>query len=152
MRFRVGVVVSCFFSSQRHLIVHLHRDVLVHRRRPNVASSLVTPHYLSCFLTLFVLALGGGAASLQLGAVLDSIEVKKPRIPVVSNVDAEPHSDPAVIKDILKKQVRSDSNWYLVGNNKRLHVFRGDESVFFSSIWSSTSRRVACWVVVEHVR
>lgn len=41
----------------------------------------------------------------QLGAVLDSIEVKKPRIPVVSNVDAVPHSDPAVIKDILKKQV-----------------------------------------------
>ncbi len=41
----------------------------------------------------------------QLGAVLDTIEVKKPRIPVVSNVDAVPHSDPAVIKDILKKQV-----------------------------------------------
>lgn len=41
----------------------------------------------------------------QLGAVLDTIEVKKPRIPVVSNVDAAPHSDPAVIKDILKKQV-----------------------------------------------
>ncbi|CAB1102135.1 unnamed protein product [Ectocarpus sp. CCAP 1310/34] len=45
------------------------------------------------------------AAVDKLGAVLDSIEVKKPRIPVVSNVDAEPHSDPAVIKDILKKQV-----------------------------------------------
>lgn len=41
----------------------------------------------------------------QLGAVLETIEVKKPRIPVVSNVDAEPHSDPSVIKDILKKQV-----------------------------------------------
>ena len=41
----------------------------------------------------------------QLGVVLDSIEVKNPRIPVVSNVDAEPHSDPDVIKDILKKQV-----------------------------------------------
>lgn len=45
------------------------------------------------------------SVSCQLGAVLDSIEVKKPRIPVVSNVDAMPHSDPAVIKDILKKQV-----------------------------------------------
>lgn len=44
-------------------------------------------------------------SSTQLGAVLDSIEVKKPRIPVVSNVDAKPHSDPAVIKEILKKQV-----------------------------------------------
>jgi hypothetical protein len=37
--------------------------------------------------------------------VLDSIEIKKPRIPVVSNVDARPHSDPAVIKELLKKQV-----------------------------------------------
>lgn len=41
----------------------------------------------------------------QLGAVLDTIEIKKPRIPVISNVDALPHSDPAVIKENLKKQV-----------------------------------------------
>jgi hypothetical protein len=30
-----------------------------------------------------------------------------PRIPVISNLDAQPHSDPAVIKEILTKQVRS---------------------------------------------
>ncbi|CAN0534030.1 unnamed protein product, partial [Scytosiphon promiscuus] len=48
---------------------------------------------------------GGVLFYQQLGAVLDTIDVKKPRIPVVSNVDAEPHSDPSVIKDILKKQV-----------------------------------------------
>jgi len=43
----------------------------------------------------------------KLGEVLDTIEIKKPRIPVISNVDALPHSDPAVIKENLKKQVTS---------------------------------------------
>ncbi|CAM9226115.1 unnamed protein product [Choristocarpus tenellus] len=46
-----------------------------------------------------------GNAVSKLGAVLEEIEIKKPRIPVISNVDAKPHSDPAVIKEILKKQV-----------------------------------------------
>jgi malonyl CoA-acyl carrier protein transacylase len=32
-------------------------------------------------------------------------QFKKPRIPVISNVDARPHSDPAVIKQILTRQV-----------------------------------------------
>lgn len=34
-----------------------------------------------------------------------------PRIPVVSNVDAQPHSDPATIKAILAKQVTSPVLW-----------------------------------------
>lgn len=36
---------------------------------------------------------------------LASTEIVVPRIPVVSNVDAQPHSDPDVIKDILARQV-----------------------------------------------
>jgi len=47
----------------------------------------------------------------SLKEVLDGIEIKKPRIPVVSNVDARPHSDPAVIKDLLAKQVTSPVLW-----------------------------------------
>jgi [acyl-carrier-protein] S-malonyltransferase len=47
----------------------------------------------------------------QLGAVLDSIEIKKPRIPVISNVDAKPHSDPKQIKELLKKQVTNPVLW-----------------------------------------
>merc|ERR1719478_1439662 len=38
-------------------------------------------------------------------------EVSKPRIPVISNVDAKAHSDPAVIKDILTKQVTAPVQW-----------------------------------------
>ena len=39
------------------------------------------------------------------------VEVSKPRIPVISNVDAKAHSDPAVIKDILTKQVTAPVQW-----------------------------------------
>ena len=43
--------------------------------------------------------------------VLKGIEVTKPRIPVISNVDAKPHSDPAVIKEILTQQVTAPVQW-----------------------------------------
>merc|ERR1719310_2550869 len=42
-----------------------------------------------------------------LSAALADMDVKAPRIPVVSNVDAAAHADPAVIKDLLAKQVTS---------------------------------------------
>merc|ERR1719199_1998788 len=47
----------------------------------------------------------------KLGAVLDEIEIVKPRIPVVSNVDAKPHADPAVIREILTTQVTAPVQW-----------------------------------------
>ena len=47
----------------------------------------------------------------ELKAVLDTVKISKPRIPVISNVDAMPHSDPAVIKAILTKQVTSPVLW-----------------------------------------
>jgi [acyl-carrier-protein] S-malonyltransferase len=37
--------------------------------------------------------------------VLSGVEIKKPRIPVISNVDAKPHSDPDTIKKLLATQV-----------------------------------------------
>jgi len=43
--------------------------------------------------------------------VLEDIEFKKPRIPVISNVDAKPHSDPATIKKLLATQVTSPVLW-----------------------------------------
>lgn len=52
-----------------------------------------------------------GPAVAELEKVLASVEIKKPRIPVISNVDAMPHSDPAVIKSILTKQVTSPVMW-----------------------------------------
>jgi hypothetical protein len=46
-------------------------------------------------------------AAEKLQEALNNTAISTPRIPVISNVDAQPHSDPAVIKDILTKQVRS---------------------------------------------
>jgi len=47
----------------------------------------------------------------RLADILSRVEIKVPRIPVVSNVDAEAHSDPAVIKAILTRQVTSPVLW-----------------------------------------
>ncbi len=47
----------------------------------------------------------------SLKKVLEGIDIKKPRIPVISNVDAKPHSEPATIKDLLAKQVTSPVLW-----------------------------------------
>jgi [acyl-carrier-protein] S-malonyltransferase len=43
--------------------------------------------------------------------VLANVEIKKPRIPVISNVDAKAHSDPATIKKLLATQVTSPVLW-----------------------------------------
>uniref|UniRef100_A0A7S4MDP8 Malonyl-CoA:ACP transacylase (MAT) domain-containing protein n=1 Tax=Odontella aurita TaxID=265563 RepID=A0A7S4MDP8_9STRA len=47
----------------------------------------------------------------SLEEVLETIELKKPRIPVISNVDAKPHSDPETIKKLLATQVTSPVLW-----------------------------------------
>lgn len=41
----------------------------------------------------------------RLEAALATTEIRTPRIPVISNVDAQPHSDPDTIKKILAQQV-----------------------------------------------
>lgn len=46
-----------------------------------------------------------GPAVDKLKEALASTPITTPRIPVVSNVDAQPHSDPDTIKDILARQV-----------------------------------------------
>jgi len=53
----------------------------------------------------------------SLAEVLKGIEVNKPRIPVISNVDAKPHSDPAVIKEILTQQVTAPVQWETIMND-----------------------------------
>jgi len=50
-------------------------------------------------------------ADVILSEVLDGIDLKKPNIPVVSNVDAQPHSDHEEIRAILVKQVLQPVLW-----------------------------------------
>ncbi len=55
-------------------------------------------------------ALMEGAAA-QLGEVLAGIEVKTPSIPVIQNVDAQIHTDPAEIKSLLQQQLHKPVLW-----------------------------------------
>ncbi len=42
----------------------------------------------------------------ELAAVLQTVELRTPQIPVISNVDAQPHDDPEEIRQLLVQQVR----------------------------------------------
>lgn len=50
-------------------------------------------------------------ADQQLAAALAPVELKAPEIPVISNVDAQAHTDPVEIKEILVRQVLSPVRW-----------------------------------------
>ncbi|KAJ4891323.1 hypothetical protein Rs2_31071 [Raphanus sativus] len=47
----------------------------------------------------------------RLETALAATEIRSPRIPVISNVDAQPHADPDTIKKILARQVTSPVQW-----------------------------------------
>ncbi|OWM66658.1 hypothetical protein CDL15_Pgr010309 [Punica granatum] len=47
----------------------------------------------------------------RLETALNLTEIRTPRIPVISNVDASPHADPDTIKKILARQVTSPVQW-----------------------------------------
>jgi [acyl-carrier-protein] S-malonyltransferase len=47
----------------------------------------------------------------RLRAALAEVPLKRPRIPIISNVDARPHDDPNEIRELLIKQVCSQVRW-----------------------------------------
>ncbi len=47
----------------------------------------------------------------RLEAVLETVDLRPPRIPVISNVDAQPHDDPVEIRRLLVEQVVSPVRW-----------------------------------------
>ena len=51
------------------------------------------------------------SARQRLTAALSEVPMKKPRIPVVSNVDATPHDDPEEIRALLVQQLVSPVRW-----------------------------------------
>ncbi len=50
-------------------------------------------------------------ADQQLAAALAGVSIQSPRIPVISNVDVQSHSDAAEIRDILVRQVLNPVRW-----------------------------------------
>ena len=47
----------------------------------------------------------------RLAEALAGVTINPPRVPVVSNVDAAPHTDPAEIRDLLVRQVLAPVRW-----------------------------------------
>ena len=86
--------------------MRLHRPLGCVRRPEFKARMAVKLAVAGAFHTDFM-----APAVSKLEEVLKEVEVSKPRIPVISNVDAKAHSDPAVIKDILTKQVTAPVQW-----------------------------------------
>lgn len=63
----------------------------------------------------------------QLALALAHVEICPPRIPVVSNVDAQPHSDPAEIRQILVQQVLNPVLWE---DSMRLLLSQGIDKMY----------------------
>ena len=51
------------------------------------------------------------SAADRMAAVLDALEFKSPVIPVVSNVTAQPHTEPAAIRALMLRQIFSPVKW-----------------------------------------
>ncbi|MDT8319191.1 MAG: ACP S-malonyltransferase [Xanthomonadales bacterium] len=49
------------------------------------------------------------AAAMQ--TVLEKVEIRAPRVPVIHNVDAAPHEDPAEIRQVLTEQLKLPVRW-----------------------------------------
>jgi len=62
-----------------------------------------------------------------LKTALAEVEISAPRIPVISNVDAKPHSDPEEIRDVLTRQVYSPVLW----KNSMEHMLAEGTEKFF---------------------
>ena len=48
----------------------------------------------------------------KLAEILEEIDLCEPRIPVISNVDAKPHTDPGEIRSLLARQVCGVVEWH----------------------------------------
>merc|ERR1719453_182470 len=87
----------------------------------------------------------------KLEEVLEKVEVVKPRIPVISNVDAKAHSDPEVIKSILTKQVTAPVQWETIMTELAEAGFESAYELGPGKVLSGIMKRVDKKLVVENV-
>jgi len=83
--------------------------------------------------------------------VLSTVTVSKPRIPVISNVDAKTHSDPEVIKDILTQQVTAPVQWETIMNGLLADGFEKGYELGPGKVLSGIMKRVDKKAVIENV-
>jgi acyl transferase domain-containing protein len=65
----------------------------------------------------------------RLKEALAATPISTPRIPVISNVDAQPHADPDVIRDILARQARCAPANVLSAAGRAARRTHSDESL-----------------------
>lgn len=74
----------------------------------------------------------------RLEAALAATEIRTPRIPVISNVDAQPHADPDTIKKILASQVSSLNYDLLLGLKHANSTDHSKSQVTSPVLWETT--------------
>jgi [acyl-carrier-protein] S-malonyltransferase len=89
----------------------------------------------------------------RLAAALAGVTLSRPRLPVVSNVDAAPHFDPEEIRDLLIRQVVQPVLWedslrYLLDEQYDQFYEVGPGRVL-RGLLRRVDRRVACHSVME---
>jgi [acyl-carrier-protein] S-malonyltransferase len=88
-------------------------------------------------------------ASDRLAAAVAKSEIRSPRIPVISNVDAQPHSDPAEIRQLLVKQLVSpvlweDSMQRLIAENGIERCFEVGPGRVLTGLMKRIDRKLPC--------
>jgi [acyl-carrier-protein] S-malonyltransferase len=87
----------------------------------------------------------------RLTAVLATVTVKRPRMPVVLNVDAKPHNDPEEIRALLARQIVSPVLWE---DSIRYLIAQGIDSFFEvgpGKVLQGLMRRIDRKVLIEGV-
>lgn len=89
----------------------------------------------------------------KLAAALADVPLAKPRIPVISNVDARPHDDPGEIRELLVRQVVSPVLWE---DSLRFLLAAGHDAFYevgpgrvLKGLLRRVDRKVACENVME---
>jgi len=85
----------------------------------------------------------------RLRAALADVPMRPPRIPVVSNVDARPHDDPAEIRELLIRQVCSQVRWedsmrYLLDEHGIAHFYELGPGRVLCGLLKRIARKVPC--------
>jgi [acyl-carrier-protein] S-malonyltransferase len=85
----------------------------------------------------------------RLAAALDRVPLRAPRIPVVSNVDAQTHADPDEIRQLLIRQVVSQVRWedsvrYLLDQQGVNHFYEIGPGRVLRGLLKRIDRKVPC--------
>jgi [acyl-carrier-protein] S-malonyltransferase len=85
----------------------------------------------------------------KLAEALDKVPLRRPRIPVVSNVDAQCHDDPDEIRQLLIRQVVSPVRWedsirFLLTEKAINHFYEIGPGRVLRSLLKRIDRKATC--------